>query len=402
MNEDLSSFLAGHPLTLEFIRQLYGKKFSDISQYVAEFQTYCEGKQIPNFDNELWFKILQEKIALFKAKNKTEFYPIGDKERLYITLGQFNPYLKLEEYDLEDFIEEWESRRTGQRKYTDEQSQRYKSYRESWLYEVHTYDKAFLEKYKHAAHPLIQSTIGKALIASGEQRGIGYLFNSLTRAVVMPNIYWHNERAIIGYIESIWEIIRLSKLAHISGNEKGIDEPLIFCKLLRLLFLYMSRYIELNPNKIKTADVYSNRAELFYFFPTEMQSLFMDSEVFFVIPDLQFSSDKFLAYRTASQTCPELVSGFYKQCLWDSKKMYQYGNLNYQTIDGGYTVIEDAGWMEIIERCRVRSQIVAQQIYDKDSQGNIYLTKEQIEWLFFHILDAGVDLHKDMKDLRDN
>lgn len=181
MNEDLSSFLAGHPLTLEFIRQLNGKKFSDISQYVAEFQTYCEGKQIPNFDNELWFKILQEKIALFKAKNKTEFYQIDDKEKLYITLGQFNPYLKLEEYDLEDFIEEWKSRRTGQRKYTDEQSQRYKSYRESWLYEVYTYDKAFLEKYEHAAHPLIQSTIGKALIASGEQRGIGYLFGTYIR-----------------------------------------------------------------------------------------------------------------------------------------------------------------------------------------------------------------------------
>ncbi|WP_298453837.1 hypothetical protein [uncultured Prevotella sp.] len=402
MNEDLSSFLAGHPLTLEFIRQLNGKKFSDINQYVAEFQTYCEGKQIPNFDNELWFKILQEKIALFKAKNKTEFYQIGDKERLYITLGQFNPYLKLEEYDLEDFIEEWESRRTGQRKYTDEQSQRYKSYRESWLYEVYTYDKAFLEKYKHAAHPLIQSTIGKALIAGGEQRGIGYLFNALTKAVVIPNIYWHNERAIIGYIESIWEIIRLSKLAHISGNEKGIDEPLIFCKLLRLLFLYMSRYIELNPDKIKTADVYSNRAELFYFFPTEMKSLFMDSEFFFVIPDLQFSSDKFLAYRTASQTCPELVSGFYKQCLRDSKKMYQYGNLNYPTIDGGYTVIEDAGWMEIIEICKMRSRVVAQQIYNQDSQGYIYLTKEQIEYLFSHILTAGVDLHKDMKDLHDN
>lgn len=64
-------------------------------------------------------------------------------------------------------------------------------------------------------------------------------------------------------------------------------------------------------------------------------------------------------------------------------------------------VIEDAGWMEIIERCRVRSRVVAQKIYDKDSQGNIYLTKEQIKRLFFYILDAGVDLHKDMKDLRD-
>ena len=401
MDEDLSSFLASHPLALEFIRQLKGKNFSDINQYIAEFQAYCVVKQIPNFKDELWFKILQEKIALFKEKNKNEFHQIDDKDRLNITLGQFNPYLKLEEYDLEEFIEEWESRSTDQR-YTNEQSQRYKSYREIWLYKVYTYNKTFLEKYKHAAHPLIQSTIGKALIAGGEQSGIGYLFNALTRAVVMPNIYWHNERAIIGYIESIWEIIRLSKLAHISGNEKGIDEPLIFYKLLRLLFLYMSRYIELNPDKIKTADVYSNRAELFYFFPTEMRVLFEDCEFFFVIPDLQFSSDKFLAYHTASQTCPDLVGCFYIQCLWDSKNMYQYGNLNYPTIDGGYTIIEDAGWMEIIERCKIRSRVVAQKIYDKDSQGNVYLTKKQVEWLFFHILDANIDLHKDMKDLCNN
>lgn len=82
----------------------------------------------------------------------------------------------------------------------------------------------------------------------------------------------------------------------------------------------MSRYIELNPDKIKTADVYSNRAELFYFFPTEMQSLFIDSGFCTIIPDLQFSSDKFLAYRTASQTCPGLVGDLYLQCLWDSKK----------------------------------------------------------------------------------
>lgn len=401
MNEDLSSFLASHPLALEFILQLNGKKFSDINQYVAEFQTYCAGKQIPNFKDELWFKILQEKIALFKEKIKNKFYQIGNKERSCITLGQFNPYLKSEEYDLEVFISEWESRRTNQIKYTDEQSQRYKSCRESWTYKVYTYNKAFLEKYKHAAHPLIQSTIGKALIAGGEQSGIEYLFNALARAVVMPNIYWHNERAIIGYIESIWEIIRLSKLAHISGNEKGINEPLIFHKLLRLLFLYMGRYIELNPYKITTADIYSNRAELFYFFPTEMQILFFNCN-FFITPDLQFSSDKFMAYHTASQSCPDLVTPFYIQCLWDSNKMYRYGNLNYPTIDGGYTEIEDAGWMEIIERCKMRSRIVAQEIYNKDSQGNVYLTKKQVEQLLFHILAADINLHKNIKDLYNN
>ena len=398
MNDDLRLFLSSHPLAVDFIRQLNGKQFSNILDYAAEFDLYCKGRKIPGFDNELWFKILQEKIALSKAEKRTDFYQIGDKKRQYITLGQFNPCLKLDEYDLEDFIKEWKSRKTGQIKYTDEQSKRYKS-REGWLYEVHAYDETFLEKYKHTSHPLIQSTIGKALIAGGEHRGIGYLFNALSRAVVMPNIYWHNERAIIGYIESIWEIIRLMKLAQISGNEWGIGDSLIYCKLLRLLFLYMSRYIELNPNCIKAADVYSNRAELFYFFPTEMQSLFIDGGFYAIIPDLQFSSDKYLAYRTASQTCPELVSGFYLQCLWDAKKMYQYGNLNYPTIDGGYTVIEDAGWMEIVERCKMRSRVVAQQIFDEDSNGNVYLTKKQVEYLLGHILSAGVNLHHNLKNL---
>lgn len=267
------------------------------------------------------------------------------------------------------------------------------------MYKVHTYDDFFLERYKHATHPLVQSTIGKALINSGEHRGIGYLFNALTRAVVMPNMYWHNERAIIGYIEAIWEIIRLCKLAKINGNEERLNEPHLFYKLLRLLFLYMSRYIELNSNDIKTADIYTNRAELFYFFPTIMQSLFCNYGFPAIIPDLQFSSDKYLAFETASRTCPELMSVFYEQCLWDAMKMYRYGNLNYFTIDGGYTEIEDAGFMDIVKRCWIRSRIVAQHIFDEDSEGKVYLTKIQVQNLFGYVISSGIDLHKKLNDL---
>lgn len=399
MLEDFCIFLASHPLADEFISQTDGNQINDIKQYVADFYTYCQNKEIIDFDNELWFKILQEKLALFMAEVNTDSLEIGDGERLYITLGQFNPNLKLNESDLDEFIQEWESRKTGQRQYTDEQSRRYKS-SEIWLYEVYTYDDIFLERYKHAAHPLIQSTIGKALIAGGEHKGIGYLFNALTRAVVMPNMYWHNDRAIIGYIEAIWEIIRLCKLSKISGDEENINEPQLFYNLLRLLFLYMSRYIELNSNNIKTADIYSNRAELFYFFPTIMQTLFCNYGFHVVIPDLQFSSDKYLAYETASKTCPELVSEFYLQCLWDAMKMYRYGNLNYFTIDGGYTEIEDAGFLEeIVPRCKMRSRIVAQRIFDEDSKGNVYLTKMQIRNLFGYVISSEIDLHKDLKDL---
>lgn len=399
MNEDLKIFLARHPLASDFICSTEGKQISDIKQYVADFYAFCKEKKIDNFDNELWFKILQEKLASSMAEVQTDSYKIGEGEILHITLGQFIPYLKLNEYDLEDFIKEWEDRGTGQRKYTNEQSKRYKSYRESWLYEVHTYDDLFLERYKHAAHPLVQSTIGKALINSGEHRGIGYLFNALTRAVVMPNMYWHNERAIIGYIEAIWEIVRLCKLAKINGNEERLNEPHLFYKLLRLLFLYMSRYIELNSNDVKTADIYTNRAELFYFYPTIMQSLFCNYGFPAIIPDLQFSSDKYLAFETASRTCPELISVFYEQCLWDAMKMYKYGNLNYFTIDGGYTEIEDASFMDIVKRCRIRSRIVAQHIFDEDSEGKVYLTKMQVQNLFGYVISSGIDLHKNLNDL---
>lgn len=399
MIEDLKFFLASHPLASDFICSAKGKQISDIKKYVADFYAYCKNKKINDFDNELWFKILQEKLALSMAEYKGDSYKIGEKEFQHFTLGQFLPYLKLNEYDLDDFIKEWQSRETGQRKYTNEQSKLYKSYTETWLYDVHTYDDIFLEKYEHAAHPLVQSTIGKALIYSGEHRGIKYLFNALTRAVVIPNIYWHNERAIIGYIEALWEIIRLCQLAKINGNEERLNEPQLFCKLLRLLFLYMSRYIELNPNNIKTADIYTNRAQLFYFFPTIMQSLFCNYDFPAIIPDLQFSSDKYLAFETASRTCPELMSCFYVQCLWDAMKMYRYGNLNYPTIDGGYTEIEDASFMDIVKRCRIRSRIVAQQVFDEDSKGKVYLTKMQIQNLFGYVIYSGIDLHKNLKDL---
>lgn len=399
MKKNLISFLASHPLASDFICSTEGKQFSDMKQYVADFYAYCKGKQINNFDNELWFKILQEKLSLSIAEDNADSYKIGEEESRCITFGQFLPYLKLNEYDLDDFVKEWQSGEVGLRKYTNEQSRRYKSYTETWLYDVHTCDDIFLEKYKYAAHPLIQSTIGKALINSGEHRGIEYLFNALTRAVVLPNIYWHNERAIIGYIEAIWEIIRLCKLAKINGGEEGLDEPQLLYKLLRLLFLYMSRYIELNSNDIKTADIYTNRAELFYFFPTVMKSLFFNYGFFAIISDLQVSSDKYMAFVTASRTCPELVSPFYEQCLWDAMKMYRYGSLTHFTIDGGYTEIEDASFMDIVKRCRIRSRIVAQKIFDEDSKGKVYLTKMQVQNLFRYVKSSEIDLHKNFKDL---
>ena len=122
MDENLKLFLLSHPLAREFVLQQNGKQFSDINQYVAEFEVYCRDREIKNFDNTLWFKILYEKLALRISDTKNDSYKIGDGNIQNFTLSAFNSNLKLDEYDLDDFIFEWESRKTEEIKYTDEQS----------------------------------------------------------------------------------------------------------------------------------------------------------------------------------------------------------------------------------------------------------------------------------------
>ena len=400
MQDDIFLWLSNHPLFENFYSQLGNNKFADIEELVADFTLFCKDAKIPNFDSELWFKILNEKMTSYESDIRLDCYKIGENgEKHVLSYEKFDPCLQLDESDLKDFEKEWETRKTDNKKYTDEQSHRYKTFKEFRLYHVYTYTEDFLEKYEHAAHPLIQTTIGKALLSSGDNRGIGYIFNALKRSVIMPNPYWHNKYAIRGYVESIWEVLRSCNLGGISGGEKGVGDDHLYNKLLRLLFLYMSRCIALAPDDITTADMYSNRAELFYHFPSKMQVLFQEHGFPAIIPDLQFSSDKFLAFKTASIVCPELISAFYHQCLYDAFKMYRYGDLSYFSIDVGYTEIEDASFMDIVNRGKMRSRIVAQQIFDEDSVGNVYLTKMQVAKLFELVLSSGIDLDKDLKDL---
>lgn len=61
------------------------------------------------------------------------------------------------------------------------------------------------------------------------------------------------------------------------------------------------------------------------------------------------------------------------------EKMYEYGSLTYLNDENGYKYIEDATWMEIVNRAQKRSQIVAQCLFDEAEKGKVFLTKEQIE-----------------------
>ena len=371
--------IASHPLAEEFNKLHSNEKFTNLQCYIEEFKRFCSQKNT-HFNNELWFKMLEEKINSFKSD----------------TIGYCNPNLVVDERDLDSFLLELHLCDTGNRKYTEEQSSIYKSFKEVTLFKEYKCNEFSLNQWMHAVHPTIKTITGRFLINAGDKRGIKCIFDVLKQAVVMPNTYWHTERALIAFVEAIWEVLRLCKLAKVTGNELRF-----FCfpeKLVKLLFIYMSRCIALSPNAKTTPDIYSYRAELFYYYPQIMQSVFA-SLGDLINPDLYFSSDKYMAFITASKVKQNMVLDFYLQCYWDSLKMYRYGSLTNLDSECGYVDVCDDGFLDIVENCRLRTTSVAQNCYDIDKRGMIYLTKEQINDLYKYILDAEIDFHKNFKEV---
>lgn len=104
--------------------------------------------------------------------------------------------------------------------------------------------------------------------------------------------------------------------------------------------------------------------------------------------DIQFISDCYLGYKW----CCELGSpGLGEQMLWDSKKMYESGSLNYRNEDKGYKVIEDATWLELVERGQVRSNKVAEHLIEEMEQGKLVIEFEVLEKMVVDILSQHHD-----------
>lgn len=372
-NYDFFELITRHPLWMKYQQEniLEGKTASEIA---SEFKSYCENHISYDAKYEMWFRILLEKAKEYSPCGNVPKIKLLDGSEIELNMYNVNSVLKLSEDDLNVFIKEWEEDKTHITYFTDERSKRYRSFRETRLYEEHLYDQDFIERFKHYAHPLVQSTIGAAFINTGDARGVGFIMNALSRAVIFPNIYWNNVRAIHGYIEAIWTALYLVDKIK---NEVSIETIIPNCKvkLIELLFIYIERALQMEPQNIKNADLYNNRAELFYQKHGISQGIY--TVVGITNPDLHFISDKYLAFYTANRL--GIISPLYEQCLWDSKKMYEYGSLTYLNDENGYKYIEDATWMEIVNRAQKRSQIVAQCLFDEAEKGKVFLTKEQIE-----------------------
>lgn len=229
------------------------------------------------------------------------------------------------------------------------------------------------EKYKDFNHPYIYDLISEPLIqAKNFSNGITILKKSLKYALRYPNYFWHSLHGVNACASSLYRIQFLLGFDGFREIENSIKDFEI--KLLKLIFLYLSRVIYMSKDNILSIDAYSNRAVIVSDYKYQFMGIFGIG----VIPDIQFISDKYLAYTTATKN--NLVGQPFTQLMWDSMKMYRHAS-HIPNSSGGYQETEDATWMELVQRGHLRSINLAEQILSEFENYELNFTNSEIDFI---------------------
>lgn len=281
---------------------------------------------------------------------------------------------------LNEFRTDWVKRKTNRYAFKDKEIQTYKTITETFMMEEYS-DNGIIEKYTDSYHPLIYSTIGRALINGGYYfEGVPFIVKGLRYALNPSNPYWHSPYGIFGCVECLWEFIRLLSIDTIKNKFDNSYKP-----LMELLFLYLSRAIAICEVKrmAQGRDFYKNRADLLRNHYSIFMCIFMDYGFFATNMDIQFISDYFLGYKLCSKLGEP---GLGADLLNDSKKMYQYGSLNYLNEDNGYKDIEDATWLQLVDRGKYRADLVAENLLNRLS--DIVINVDDLSEMIAEILNT--------------
>lgn len=239
------------------------------------------------------------------------------------------------------------------------------------------------EKYKDFNHPYIYDLISEPLIqARNFSNGITVLKKSLKYALRYPNYFWHSLRGVDACASSLYRIQFLLGYDGFKEIEKSIKNFEI--KLLKLIFLYLSRVIYMSEDNLLAIDAYSNRARIVRDYKYQFMGIFGIG----VIPDIQYISDKYLAYTTATKN--NLVGQPFTQLMWDSMKMYRHGS-HIPNSSGGYQETEDATWMELVQRGHFRSVNLAEKILSEFENYELNFTNSEIDFICDIAMNKNID-----------
>jgi hypothetical protein len=239
------------------------------------------------------------------------------------------------------------------------------------------------EKYKDFNHPYIYDLISEPLIqAKNFSNGIPILKKSLKYALRQPNFFWHSLQGVNACASSLYRIQFLLGYEGFEEIEKSIKNFKI--KLLKLIFLYLSRVIYMKESNLISVDAYSNRARIVRDYKYQFMGIFGIG----VVPDIQYISDKYLAYITAREN--NLVSKPFIDLMWDSKKMYDHGS-HIPNSTGGYKESEDATWMQLVQRGKIRSINLAEKILLEFENYELNFTNSEIDFICNYAIQKNKD-----------
>lgn len=350
----------------------YKSNIKDGFDFLDSFVEWRTKKQPLSSDENLIITIVREKINDF---NKTIIPPI-----LF-----FDSTQRMDESIVSAFSKDLNSAKTGRKAIVDAKYQRYKTITESFIYDE-VEDKGLIEKYADAEHPLVYAEISQSVINSGAYTvGLHFLFKNIKFINSCPNVYWNSPFGLFGCWQSLWEFGRL-----LGSDIQNLPNQTL-SKYYKLLFLLMSRAIVVGTalKMAQVCDIFRNRAEMLRLHRIPFMSIFMDKGFIASNMDVQFISD---CYRGYMYSCELGIGDLFQQMLWDSKKMYEYGSLtqigNY---DNGYKEIEDATWMKLVERGRIRSIEVSSSLCTDYENGLLQFSSDEWELICSKIASKHYD-----------
>ncbi|MCB9211839.1 MAG: hypothetical protein H6609_20950 [Ignavibacteriales bacterium] len=239
------------------------------------------------------------------------------------------------------------------------------------------------DKYKDFNHPYIYNLISEPLIqAKNFSNGIAILKKSLKYAFRYPNYFWDSLNGVNACASSLYQIQFLLGRDGLMELNKTINN--FETKLLKLIFLYLSRVIYMSANNLLSIDAYSNRARIVRDYNYQFMMIFGLG----VNPDIQYISDKYLAYATATKN--NLVGEPFIQLMWDSMKMYRHGS-HIPNSTGGYQDIEDATWMQLVQRGHLRSINISEKILREFENYELNFTNSEIDYICNYAMQKNKD-----------
>ena len=338
------------------------KTSTDLDEFFCAFKSHLYSLGKWNEELELTLKIIKEQSNLVKdQKSQSPLFSINNSR-------------KINDAWLSGFHIEFKQCLTGEQFVEEIKPKRYKTITENLiLYGVDGNKLSEVySKYSEFNHPYVNYSVASVLYnAKNFIEGLPILKSGIKSIASYPNHYWNNQYGVEG---ATWMIGDLLYLLGSSLDENNLRNEKI--KLLKLLFLYMSRYICMTQSDIKSIDFYSNRARV-------VKGNYMEFIGIFglgINPDIQYMSDMYLAYQISSNNNLTSIPSF-EQFMWDSLKMYEHGSHIPNSSDG-YKEIEDRTWMELVRDGELRSLILGDKLLKEFENYELNISNSTIDKIF--------------------